>query len=35
MAEGDQKKFKRDFGQIKSGNLDHKSDKQLYTIKNV
>ena len=32
MAE-DQKKFKREFGQIKSGNPDHKSDKQLYTIK--
>ena len=35
MAEEDQKKFKREFGQIKSGNPDHKSDKQLYTIKNV
>ena len=34
MAEEDQKKFKREFGQIKSGNPDHKSDKQLYTIKN-
>ena len=34
MAE-DQKNFKREFGQIKSGNPDHKSDKQLYTIKNV
>ena len=34
MAE-DQKKFTREFGQIKSGNPDHKSDKQLYTIKNV
>ena len=33
MAEEDQKKFKREFGQIKSGNPDHKSDKQLYTIK--
>ena len=33
MAEEDQKKFKRKFGQIKSGNPDHKSDKQLYTIK--
>ena len=29
------KKIKREFGQIKSGNPDHKSDKQLYTIKNV
>ena len=35
MAEEDQKKFKKEFGQIKSGNPDHKSDKQLYTIKNV
>ena len=35
MAEEDQKKIKREFGQIKSGNPDHKSDKQLYTIKNV
>ena len=35
MAEEDQKKVKREFGQIKSGNRDHKSDKQLYTIKNV
>ena len=35
MAEEDKKKFKREFGQIKSGNPDHKSDKQLYTIKNV
>ena len=29
------KKKKRKFGQIISGNPDHKSDKQLYTIKNV
>ena len=35
MVEEDQKKFKREFGQIKSGNPDHKSNKQLYTIKNV
>ena len=35
MAEEDQKKFKRKFSQIKSGNPDHKSDKKLYTIKNV
>ena len=36
IAEEDQKKkFKRKFGQIKSGNPDHKSDKQFYTIKNV
>ena len=25
----DQKKFKREFGQIKSGNPDHKSDKTV------
>ena len=35
MAEEDQKKFKRKYGQIKLGNPDHKSYKQLYTIKNV
>ena len=35
MAEEDQKNFKREFGQIKSGSPDHKSDKQLYIIKNV
>ena len=35
MAEEDQKKFKRKYCQIKLGNLDHKSPKQLYTIKNV
>ena len=29
------RKFKREFGQIKSRNPDHKSDKQLYTKKNV
>ena len=29
------KKIKREFGQIKSGNPGHKSDKQLYTIKNI
>ena len=34
MAE-DKKKIKREFGQIKSGNPDHKSNKQLYTTKNV
>ena len=27
--------MRRKFGQIKSGNPDHKSDKQLYTITNV
>ena len=35
MAEEDQKSFKREFGQIKSGNPAHKRDKQLYVIKNV
>ena len=35
MAEEDQKHLKREFGQIKSENPDHKSDKQLYIIKNV
>ena len=35
MAEEDQKKFKREYGQIKLGNPDHKSGKQLYTIRNV
>ena len=36
MAEEDQKKFKREFGQIKSGNPNHKSDMQLYTcVKNL
>ena len=29
------KKIKREYGQIKLGNPDHKSDKQLYTIKSV
>ena len=35
MAEEDQKKIKREFAQIKSGNPDHKSNNQLYVIKNV
>ena len=35
MTEENQKKFKREYGQIKLGNPDHKSGKQLYTIKNV
>ena len=35
MAEKDQEKFKREFGQIKSGNPKHKSDMQLYAIKNI
>ena len=34
MAEEDQKIFKGKFGQIKSGNPDFKSGKQLYTKKN-
>ena len=33
MAEEDQEKIKREFGQIKSGNPKHKSEMQLYTIK--
>ena len=35
MAEEDQKKFKRKYGQIKLGNPDHKSGKQLYTINDI
>ena len=35
MAEEDEEKFKREFGQIKSGNPKHKSEMQLYTIRNV
>ena len=35
MAEEDQEKFKGEFSQIKSGNLKHKSEMQLYTIRNV
>ena len=35
MAEEDQKKFKRELGQTKSGNPNHKSNKQLYTKKKV
>ena len=35
MAEEDQEKFKRELRQIKSGNPKHKSEKELYTIKNV
>ena len=35
MAEEDQEKFKREFSQIKSGNPKHKSEMQLYTIRNV
>ena len=33
MANKDKKKIKREFGQIKIGNPDHKSGKQLYTKK--
>ena len=35
MAEEDQKQFKRKYGQIKLENPEHKSGKQLYTIRNV
>ena len=35
MAEEDQEKFKIEFSQIKSGNPIHKSEMQLYKIKNV
>ena len=35
MAEEGQKKIKREFSQIKSGNPNHKSDIQLYTIESV
>ena len=35
MAEEDQEKFKREFSKIKSGNPKHKSEMQLYAIKNV
>ena len=35
MAEEDPEKFKQEFSQIKSGNSNHKSEMQLYTIKNV
>ena len=34
MTEEDQEKFRRELGQIKSGNPKHKSEMQLYTIKN-
>ena len=35
MAEEGQEKFRREFGQLKSENPKHKSEMQLYTIKNV
>ena len=35
MAQEDQEKCKREFSQIKSGNPKHKSEMQLYTIRNV
>ena len=35
MAAEDQKKFKREFSLKKSGNPNHKSDIQLYTIESV
>ena len=35
MVKEDQEKFKREFSKIKSGNPKHKSEMQLYTIRNV
>ena len=35
ITEKDQEKFKRELGQVKSGNPKQKSQKQLHTIKNV
>ena len=35
MTEEDQEKFRRELGQIKSGNPKHKSEIQSYTLKNV
>ena len=35
MVDEDQEIFRRELGQIKSGNPKHKSKKQLYTIKSV
>ena len=35
IAEKEQEIFKKELGQIKSGNPKHKSGKQLYTIKNA
>ena len=35
MAEENQKNFNTKYGQIKSGNPEHKSVKQLYTIRSV
>ena len=35
QLEEKQRKFKSELGQIKSGNPDHKSEKQSYTIENV
>ena len=32
MAEENQNKFKTKYGQIKSGNPEHKSGKQLYIL---
>ena len=34
QIEEEQKHFKKDLNEIKSGNPKHKSEKQLYTIKN-
>ena len=35
QVEEEQKDFKKDLNEINSGNPKHKSEKQLYTIKNV
>ena len=35
QVEKEQKDFKTELNKITSGNPDHKSDKQLYTIKNL
>ena len=35
QVEEEQKHFKKDLNEIKSGNPKHKSEKQLYKIKNV
>ena len=35
LAEEDQESFKREFSHIKSGNPKHKSEMQLYTIRNA
>ena len=35
QVEEDQKHFKKDLNEIKSGNPNHKSKKQLYAIENI